>query len=85
MVTTSKKGRLWVVNTQLIPEEQAVRLLRVLVVTAPGGAVHSGAFVLVDAQHHIRGIYDGTSPQETDRLLRELPLLLAEPPAGSPR
>ena len=46
--------------------------------TAPGGAVHSGAFVLVDPQRHIRGIYDGTNAQETDRLLRELPLLLAE-------
>lgn len=46
--------------------------------TAPGGAVHSGAFVLVDPQHHIRGMYDGTQPAEVDRLLRELPLLLAE-------
>ncbi|MBT9395119.1 SCO family protein [Hymenobacter sp. NST-14] len=49
--------------------------------TAPGGAVHSGAFVLVDARRHIRGIYDGTQPAEVDRLLRELPLLLAEPGA----
>lgn len=46
--------------------------------SAPGGAVHSGSFVLVDAQRHIRGIYDGTNPQETERLLRDLPLLLAE-------
>ena len=46
--------------------------------SAPGGAVHSGAFVLVDPQRHIRGIYDGTNPAEVDRLLRELPLLLAE-------
>lgn len=46
--------------------------------TAPGGAVHSGAFVLVDPQHHIRGMYDGTQPAEVDRLLEELPLLLAE-------
>ncbi|WP_324679377.1 SCO family protein [Hymenobacter sp. GOD-10R] len=46
--------------------------------TAPGGAVHSGAFVLVDPQHHIRGMYDGTQPAEVDRLLQELPLLLAE-------
>lgn len=53
--------------------------------SAPGGAVHSGAFVLVDAQRHIRGIYDGTNPQETERLLRELPLLLAETaPAAQP-
>jgi len=46
--------------------------------SAPGGVVHSGAFVLVDSQRHIRGIYDGTKPAEVDRLLRELPLLLAE-------
>jgi protein SCO1/2 len=53
--------------------------------SAPGGAVHSGAFVLVDAERHIRGIYDGTNPQETERLLRDLPLLLAElPPAPRP-
>lgn len=53
--------------------------------SAPGGAVHSGAFVLVDAQRHIRGIYDGTNPQETERLLRDLPLLLAEvAPAAQP-
>jgi protein SCO1/2 len=53
--------------------------------SAPGGAVHSGSFVLVDAQRHIRGIYDGTNPQETERLLRELPLLLAETaPATQP-
>lgn len=45
---------------------------------APGGAVHSGAFVLVDPQRHIRGIYDGTNPAEVDRLLLDLPLLLAE-------
>jgi protein SCO1/2 len=53
--------------------------------SAPGGAVHSGSFVLVDAQRHIRGIYDGTNSQETERLLRELPLLLAETaPAAQP-
>ena len=46
--------------------------------SAPGGAVHSGAFVLVDPQRHIRGIYDGTNPAEVNRLLQELPLLLAE-------
>ncbi|MEZ0610606.1 SCO family protein [Fibrella sp. WM1] len=28
--------------------------------SAPGGVVHSGAFILVDKQRHIRGIYDGT-------------------------
>lgn len=28
--------------------------------SAPGGVVHSGAFILVDKQRRIRGIYDGT-------------------------
>lgn len=46
--------------------------------TAPGGAVHSGAFVLIDAQRHIRGVYDGVNPQEVDRLLADLPRLLPE-------
>jgi protein SCO1/2 len=46
--------------------------------SAPGGAVHSGAFVLVDPQRHIRGMYDGTNPAEVNRLLQDLPLLLAE-------
>lgn len=50
--------------------------------SAPGGAVHSGAFVLVDPQRHIRGIYDGTNPAEVDRLLQELPLLLDEFPSA---
>ncbi|WP_460574468.1 SCO family protein [Hymenobacter coalescens] len=45
---------------------------------APGGAVHSGAFVLVDPQKHIRGVYDGVNEKEVDRLLAELPRLLAE-------
>jgi protein SCO1 len=47
---------------------------------APGGAVHSGAFVLVDPERHIRGVYDGVNEQEVDRLLQELPRLLAELP-----
>jgi protein SCO1/2 len=46
--------------------------------TAPGGAVHSGAFVLVDPQRHIRGLYDGINPQQVDQLLADLPRLLAE-------
>ncbi|OON69525.1 SCO family protein [Hymenobacter sp. CRA2] len=46
--------------------------------SAPGGAVHSGAFVLVDPQRHIRGMYDGVNAQEVDRLLQDLPRLLEE-------
>ncbi|MCP2043971.1 SCO family protein [Pontibacter sp. HSC-36F09] len=42
----------------------------------PGGFVHSGAFVLVDQNRHVRGIYDGTDPAQVDRLLRDIPTLL---------
>lgn len=46
--------------------------------TAPGGFLHSGTFILLDRQKKIRGVYDGTSATDVDRLLRELPLLFAE-------
>ncbi|PVY38844.1 SCO family protein [Pontibacter virosus] len=42
----------------------------------PGGFVHSGAFVLVDQNRHVRGIYDGTDPAQVDRLIRDIPALL---------
>ena len=45
---------------------------------APGGIAHSGTFALVDDQGHVRGLYDSLNPQETPRLLKELPVLLAE-------
>lgn len=44
---------------------------------APGGVMHSGAFVLVDRDRHIRGFYDGTQPAEVDRLMEDMKLLLA--------
>lgn len=37
-----------------------------------GGFIHSGAFVLVDKDRHIRGIYDGTKEKEVDRLMVDL-------------
>ncbi len=46
--------------------------------TAPGGFLHSGTFILLDTNKRIRGVYDGTSAADVDRLLRELPLLLGE-------
>ncbi|MEM6264448.1 MAG: SCO family protein [Bacteroidota bacterium] len=45
---------------------------------APGGYVHSGAFILVDQQRRIRGYYDGTSPEEVDQMIREIPQLFDE-------
>lgn len=42
----------------------------------PGGFVHSGAFVLVDQDRHVRGIYDGTDPAQVDKLIQDIPKLL---------
>jgi len=47
-------------------------------VTAPGGVVHSGAFILVDKARHIRGIYDGTTEEGVDKLMADIDRLLAE-------
>jgi protein SCO1/2 len=44
----------------------------------PGGYVHSGGFLLVDKNKHIRGVYDGTNPKETNRLIRDIKILLKE-------
>jgi protein SCO1 len=41
-----------------------------------GGFVHSGAFVLVDKQKHIRGVYDGTKEEEVTKLIEDINLLI---------
>ncbi|GAB3885146.1 SCO family protein [Spirosoma agri] len=46
--------------------------------SAPGGVVHSGAFILVDKEKHIRGIYDGTTEDGVDKLMSDMERLLAE-------
>jgi protein SCO1/2 len=43
-----------------------------------GGFVHSGAFILVDKNRHIRGIYDGTKEEEVNHLIEDMTLLLKE-------
>ncbi|MDQ4139577.1 MAG: SCO family protein [Bacteroidota bacterium] len=40
--------------------------------------VHSGAFVLVDENRHVRGIYDGTDEAQVNKLLEDIPVLLKE-------
>lgn len=45
---------------------------------APGGFVHSGAFLLVDKDRRIRGFYDGTVPEQVDVLLNDIERLLKE-------
>jgi protein SCO1/2 len=42
----------------------------------PGGFIHSGAFILVDKDRHIRGMYDGTKPEQVDILIRDIKKLL---------
>jgi protein SCO1/2 len=44
--------------------------------SAPGGFVHSGAFVLLDGERRIRGYYDGTNPQAVDTLMADMRFLL---------
>lgn len=46
--------------------------------TAPGGLVHSGAFLLVDSKRRVRGHYDGTKAEDVDQLMRDMDLLLKE-------
>ena len=46
--------------------------------TQSGGIVHSGAFILVDKNRHIRGIYDGTKPEKVDKLMEDMETLLNE-------
>lgn len=46
--------------------------------SAPGGVVHSGAFILVDKAKHIRGVYDGTTEDGVDKLMTDMDKLLAE-------
>jgi protein SCO1/2 len=44
----------------------------------PGGFLHSGAFILVDQNGFIRGVYDGTRTDQVDRLLNDIPKLLGK-------
>lgn len=42
----------------------------------PGGFLHTGAFLLVDGNGRIRGVYDGTKADQVDRLIADIPKLL---------
>ena len=39
---------------------------------APGGFLHGSSFLLVDKERRIRGVYDGTSRIETNRLIIDI-------------
>lgn len=43
---------------------------------APGGFIHSGAFLLVDSKGQIRGVYDGTLEEQVDLLIKDIDRLL---------
>lgn len=45
---------------------------------SPGGFAHSGNFVLADKNGRIRGYYDGTNTQATDKLIKDLNILFKE-------
>lgn len=47
--------------------------------TAAGGFFHSDNFVLVDQHRHLRGIYDGTSNEDVDRLFNDIKVLIKRP------
>lgn len=44
----------------------------------PGGFIHSGAFLLVDKQRRVRGVYDGTVSDQVDILIKDIDRLLKE-------
>lgn len=44
----------------------------------PDDFVHTENFVLVDPQRRIRGFYDGTSPEDVDRLISDIAKLIKE-------
>ncbi|MBS1686244.1 MAG: SCO family protein [Bacteroidetes bacterium] len=45
---------------------------------SPGGFVHDGNFILVDKKRHIRGYYDGTTDEGTEKMMSDIELLLHE-------
>jgi protein SCO1/2 len=44
----------------------------------PGGFLHSGAFLVIDKQRRVRGIYDGTKEDKVDLLMADVDILLNE-------
>jgi len=44
----------------------------------PGGYLHSGAFMLIDKDKRVRGVYNGTDSAEVNRLIRDIPILFRE-------
>jgi protein SCO1/2 len=45
---------------------------------APGGYIHQGWFILVDKEKRLRGAYDGTKPDQVDKMIADMQTLLDE-------
>ena len=45
---------------------------------APGGFIHDGNFILIDRQRRVRGYYDGTTDDGTQKLIDDIETLLNE-------
>ncbi|MAJ52379.1 MAG: SCO family protein [Flammeovirgaceae bacterium] len=43
---------------------------------APGGFIHSSAFLLIDKERQVRGVYDGTIANQVDLLMKDIDKLL---------
>lgn len=67
-----------------VPKDQLNRIARSYLAAlqednaSPGGFTHSGHFLLIDRQSHIRSFCDGTKPKDVDRLMTEIDFLLNE-------
>lgn len=46
--------------------------------TVAGGYIHSGAFILIDKDKRVRGMYDGTTEEGTTKLITDINTLLKE-------
>ena len=45
---------------------------------APGGFLHSAAFILIDKQKRVRGVYNGTDEEEVKQLIQDIEILIKE-------
>jgi protein SCO1/2 len=45
---------------------------------SPGGYMHSGAFILMDGHHRIRGYYDGTMEEDVAQIIADIHVLKKE-------
>ena len=70
LVTGTKEGIYGIAKEYILPAQEDD--------SAPGGYLHSGQFVLMDGNHHIRGYYDGTVPTDVDLLMKHMDVLLEE-------